>query len=94
MTKHHNILGVVPKCGAEFLKARWRTLAKQHHPDSNPDANVVVFTEIRKAYQAAMKYETDYEARCKNCDGTGKIEAGKGFNRHEMRCPKCEGRGR
>lgn len=93
MSKHHAVLDLAPGCGVEQLKARWRTLAKEHHPDANPDANVVMFTTIRNAYQAALKYESAEEAKCKECGGTGKVLTGKGFNKLQMTCQACRGKG-
>ena len=60
MSKHHAILDVMPGCGVEQLKARWRGLAAIHHPDRG--GNSVEFSTIRNAYQAALKIEATEEA--------------------------------
>jgi len=91
VSKHHAILDVMPGCGVEQLKARWRGLAAIHHPDRG--GNSVEFSTIRNAYQAALKIEATEEAKCKDCDGTGKVAVGKGFSKIQMTCQKCKGRG-
>lgn len=35
---HYATLGVPRKCGAEQIRVAYRLLAKQHHPDLNPDS--------------------------------------------------------
>jgi DnaJ-class molecular chaperone len=89
MTKHHAILDAAPGCGTEKLKARWRALASQHHPDRG--GNPLEFSTFRNAYQAALKYEATEEAKCKKCGGTGKVLFGNGFNKISMVCPLCKG---
>jgi DnaJ-class molecular chaperone len=34
---HYRILGVKPDCTLEEVRRRYRLLARQHHPDLNPD---------------------------------------------------------
>ena len=89
MSKYHAILDVIPGCGVEQLKARWRSLASVHHPDRGGSS--LEFSTIRNAYQAALKIEAVEEAKCKKCDGTGKVLFGKGFNKIQMTCPLCKG---
>jgi DnaJ-class molecular chaperone len=91
LSKHHDILGVPSGCGTEILKARWRALAKIHHPDTNPSASVVDFTTFRRAYQEALKMEVAKEQNCPECSGTGKVQMGNGFTKMSFMCPTCKG---
>jgi len=89
MSKHHDILGVQPGCGVASLKAHWRALASEHHPDRG--GNSIEFTTYRGAYTAALGLETALEAQCPECHGKGKVLLGKGFTKMPMVCPKCKG---
>ena len=57
MSDHHRILGTNPASTEAEIKAAYRRLAKEHHPDRNPDdPNAVArFHEISAAYEALMK---------------------------------------
>lgn len=50
---HYETLGVARSAGPEELKAAFRKLAAQHHPDRNPDdpKAAVRFKEVNAAYQ-------------------------------------------
>ncbi len=50
---HYEVLGVSKGCSADELKAAFRKLASQHHPDKNPDDPKAAtrFKEINAAYQ-------------------------------------------
>jgi molecular chaperone DnaJ len=49
---YYDVLGVARGAGAEDVKAAYRKLAKEHHPDRNPDDNGAEhrFKEINEAY--------------------------------------------
>lgn len=49
---YYEVLGVAKNCGDEELKKAYRKLAKQYHPDLNPDDQVAEekFKEINEAY--------------------------------------------
>jgi molecular chaperone DnaJ len=50
---YYEVLGVARSASAEELKGAFRKLAKEHHPDSNPDRNGAdhKFKEIAEAYE-------------------------------------------
>ena len=50
---HYDTLGVTKSAGPEDIKAAFRKLAAQHHPDRNPDDPVatVRFKQVAAAYQ-------------------------------------------
>jgi molecular chaperone DnaJ len=47
---HYETLGVSRDASAEEIKRAYRRLAREHHPDVNPDANHDRFKEISAAY--------------------------------------------
>ena len=50
---YYEVLGVTRTASADELKGAFRKLAKEHHPDSNPDGNGAdhKFKEIAEAYE-------------------------------------------
>lgn len=48
------VLGIKPTGFKEYIVARYRDLAKQHHPDAG--GNKDTFQEINEAYQEALAY--------------------------------------
>lgn len=53
--KARNILGVEQDASQDQIKAAYRRLAKQYHPDRNPDENAnQKFQELREAYQLLL----------------------------------------
>lgn len=50
----YSILGVPPSSTADQIKAAFRKLAKQHHPDLNPGVPDTKMSEILAAYETIM----------------------------------------
>ena len=52
---YYEVLGVARTCGEAELKAAFRKLAMQHHPDRNPGDTECEhkFKELNEAYQVA-----------------------------------------
>lgn len=84
------VLGLAETATPDEVKARWRELASEHHPDNGGEAER--FDECRKAYQQA--YATAMEPKpCNNCGGDGKITVTRGFNQVKLPCNACDGTG-
>jgi molecular chaperone DnaJ len=64
LTNYYEILGVDENAGINEIKAAFRRLAKQYHPDRNPSGNVD-FEKILKAYETlsdpGLKLTYDYK---------------------------------
>jgi DnaJ-class molecular chaperone len=85
-------LGLPPTATVDEVKARWKALASQHHPDRGGDAEV--FNTMRQAYNEALK-KASKPKKCQGCNGTGKQSVKEAWSFHsiEMRCKACKGRG-
>lgn len=86
------LLGLEPGAMPSAIKARWRQLATQHHPDK-PGGNAETFQQYREAYQLAL-LQSLKPVRCTVCDGAGKVTEGSGFNTIRVRCKTCKGTGK
>src|SRR4051812_310263 len=51
---HYSVLGLEPGASLDEIKGAYRTLAKENHPDKNPDDDdaVVRFKEVTEAFEA------------------------------------------
>jgi hypothetical protein len=49
------VLGLPPTASAEEIKARYRQLARQHHPDAGPTGSSARMAEINRAYDELMR---------------------------------------
>lgn len=85
-------LGLSPTASADEVRARWKSLASQHHPDKGGDAET--FNTIRQAYNEALK-KASTPKKCQACNGTGKQDVKEAWSFHtiKMRCKVCKGRG-
>lgn len=72
------------------VKARWRSLAAEHHPDRGGDT--AVFNEIKHEYDLAM-VSAMRPRSCETCHGSGKVEKCQGFSVVIFRCAVCHGKG-
>jgi DnaJ-class molecular chaperone len=84
------VLGLTAAASPDEVKARWRTLASEHHPDNGGDAER--FDECRKAYQQAYALACEPKP-CDNCGGAGKVDVTRGFNQVKLTCSACKGSG-
>lgn len=84
------VLGLPEEASADEVKARWRTLASEHHPDNGGDGDK--FKECRKAYEQAYAIASEPKV-CGSCGGVGKIAVTKGFNQVKLPCNVCHGSG-
>lgn len=83
-------LGLPPTATADEVKAQWKSLASQHHPDKGGDAET--FDKMRRAYKSALEIASKPK-KCPACDGTGKRRESHGFNSIEIQCRFCKGSG-
>lgn len=92
------VLGLSPEATVDAVKARWRELARQHHPDKGGDAET--FHKFRQAYMTALQAAIKASKRrgdCSDCAGTGKVVnplMSRSFHVVRIRCKTCGGRGR
>lgn len=96
------VLGVPPGADLTVIKAAHRSLARQFHPDLNPDG-----AERCAAVNTAWDVLSDSERRrkhdlllgpalkpCGTCKGRGTVLKQKGFKaKVEVTCPACAGSG-
>lgn len=62
METHYDILGVSPDAAPDEIRAAYRKLAKQYHPDMNPDPDAGErFIAIQQAYETLI--DPDARAR-------------------------------
>jgi curved DNA-binding protein CbpA len=65
----HDVLGVEPGASTEEIRARWRSLARQHHPDLTADDPVAArratrrMAEINAAYAALTRSDAKVRRR-------------------------------
>lgn len=102
----YKTLGLSRQATPAQIKARWRELASDMHPDrlgSTREANdafasvteayaIISEPKRRQAYHAEIDLLSD---SCASCDGRGAVFKQKGFAaRVEITCTACEGCGR
>ena len=82
----HDVLGVRLGAGADAVKAAWRRLARQHHPDltgDDPAASRIatrLMAEINDAYEALRRADLERRAGIRAAGGT---PSGRGFDEDE-----------
>lgn len=82
--------GVPADATLDQVKARWRELARKHHPDLGGDA--LEFARVGEQYEAALR-ELEVR-RCGACGGEGTVPSTMGFFTARLLCPTCHGAGR
>jgi molecular chaperone DnaJ/curved DNA-binding protein len=79
----YDILGVDEDASTEDIKKAYRSLARKHHPDRNPDDPNAeeTFKKIQKAYQILSDEEKrqQYDAKRRFGGGFGGPNGGRGF---------------
>lgn len=87
-------LGISDDATLDQVKAAWRVLASQHHPDHGGDP--IEFDRLRKAYKEALALAEE-PLICGNCGGQGRRSnpRAKGFHGDfKLMCPICKGSGK
>lgn len=100
MQDHYEVLGVPPAADHAEIKAAYRALARDHHPDVGDGADM---TAINEAYAVLSDFTSrnDYDVirrlflkNCEVCDGSGVRWTQKGFLARDRRiCEACSGKG-
>lgn len=72
------------------VRARWRELAAEHHPDKG--GTVENFQLLEAAYKTALLY-AKLPRTCEACQGSGRRYLGQGFTRLVKPCEACKGLG-
>jgi len=81
------LLGLTKQATVTEIKARWRQLASQHHPDRGGDP--AVFHQYRTAADKALGVAEERERECPACLGKGKVQKRGIF----LTCEACMGSG-
>jgi curved DNA-binding protein CbpA len=82
----HDVLGVRQGAGPDAVKAAWRRLARQHHPDltgDDPSASRIAtrrMAEINDAYEALRRADAERRAGIRAAGGTPR---GRGYDDEE-----------
>lgn len=83
-------LGLPDTATPDEIKAKWRQLASETHPDKGGDP--AEFARLRKAYNLAME-EASAPKPCVRCGGRGKVQHVNGWTKVDMPCTDCGGSG-
>lgn len=83
-------LGLSPEATEAEVRAKWRELASQHHPDKG--GNAENFRRYHTAYEEAMSLAGQPKL-CDSCGGSGKVSTSRGFYQLTMVCAICRGSG-
>eukprot|EP00048_Salpingoeca_helianthica_P010191 m.145845 g.145845 ORF g.145845 m.145845 type:complete len:145 (+) comp15032_c0_seq4:135-569(+) len=54
METHYEVLGLMPDCSAEDIRARYRLLSKELHPDKAGEHGTERFVRVSEAYRVLM----------------------------------------
>jgi DnaJ-class molecular chaperone len=81
------LLGVCSNATPTEIKVAYREKAMTTHPDKGGDAES--FAELSAAYDRLLDAATKREAHCSECNNTGVVRFGSGFNTAWQACPRC-----
>ena len=67
LPNYYAVLGLTTDSSQLEIKTQYRILAKQYHPDKNPDSSEEKMAKINKAYEVLSdeKLKTEYDKFCK-----------------------------
>jgi DnaJ-class molecular chaperone len=91
ITESYKLLGLPETATPDELKAKYRELTKQHHPDM-AGGNAVQFQAVQNAYKKVVDHMR--AANCEDCRGRGKVLRARGFSSMHETCKACGGSGR
>ena len=106
MKTNYEILGITRSTSQEDLKAAWKKLARECHPDRNgaSEEATAKFADLSAAYavlsepKARLKYDAGLDltsSKCEYCDGQGVKWRSIGFTGGAAtKCSMCNGVGR
>lgn len=83
-------LGLADDATEDAVKAAWRELRTQHHPDHGGDADE--FHRLRLAYEDALR-QAQAPIMCPKCFGQCYTSITRGINTIKMPCKTCGGQG-
>lgn len=85
------LLGLPADPDVELVKARFRELAHQKHPDKGGDPGEM--SELTAAYRRVLSKVELEVRRCKTCHATGTVKVARGLFHVDIKCPDCKGTG-
>eukprot|EP00755_Sulcionema_specki_P024644 Sspe_Gene.15147::Locus_5258_Transcript_1_1_Confidence_1.000_Length_1315::g.15147::m.15147 len=93
MKSHYEVLGVSPKAAKGDIRKAYHRLAREYHPDRNPDLAEaeVLFKKVQEAHETLIddKLRAEYDLELAASDGTPVSDIDdEGPRRHYRRSPK------
>ncbi len=91
ITESYKLLGLPTEAAPDDVKAAYRALTKEHHPDM-ATGNAVRFQAVQTAYKKVVEHMR--AANCETCRGAGFTFKINGFNSMKTGCETCGGSGK